>query len=231
MWGTADPIGRRFNSATPNQRIAGRLTVVGVVDGTRAGTSGGTDRIFVSSVRITGHLLVRTQGPAQPMLSAIRSAANTEAPELPLVGVSTLADLEAGQRRSIVKVMTAIGGSGALALLLSAIGLYAVVSFAVGQRVREIGIRAALGADRQQVVRLFLFRGLRLSLVGLFLGLTLSLIVLRVMAVARGQDPQPGTIALAALVACVVTAVALAASWVPARRAAYIDPLDALRTD
>jgi predicted permease len=234
LWGTADPIGRRFSSASPNQRNAGRLTVVGVVDETKAGTSGGNggdDRIFFPSVRLTGHLLIRTLGPAEPVIPAIRSAANTEAPELPLLGVTTLAATEASRRRSTVRVMTAAGGSGALALFLSAIGTYAVVSFAVGQRVREIGLRTALGADRQQVVRLFLFRGLRLSLVGLGLGLTLSLVVVRLLAVARGQDVQAGTVGLAALIACVVTGVALAASWIPARRAAYIDPLDALRTE
>ena len=234
LWGVADPIGRRFSSSTPSQRNIGRLTVVGVVDDATEGRSGGrgdADRVFVSGVRLTGHLLIRTQRPAQPMIPAIRSAANTEAPELPIVSVTTLAATEASRRTSTVRVITAAGGSGALALFLSAIGLYAVVSFAVGQRVREIGIRTALGANRPQVVRQFLFRGLRLSLVGLVLGLTLSLIVVRLMAVARGQDPQPGIVVLAALIAGVVTAVALAASWIPARRAAYVDPLEALRTD
>ena len=72
-----------------------------------------------------------------------------------------------------------------LALFLSAIGLYAVVAFAVRQRVREIGIRTALGADRQQVVGWFLLRGLKLSLAGMTLGLTLSVIVVRLMAPFR----------------------------------------------
>jgi ABC-type antimicrobial peptide transport system permease subunit len=130
-----------------------------------------------------------------------------------------------------VNVITAIGGGGLLALFLSAIGLYAVVTFAVGQRVREIGIRTALGADNRRIVRIFLFRGLRLSVAGLFVGLTLSVIVVRLMAAARGQEPPAGTIGLAALIACVVIGVALLASWIPARRAAYIDPLLALRTD
>lgn len=165
------------------------------------------------------------------MIPVIRSVANTEAPELPLISARTLAAIEANHRSSIVSVITAIGGSGLLALFLSAIGLYAVVTFAVGQRVREIGIRTALGADRRRVVRMFLLRGLRLSVAGLFLGLTLSVIAVRLIAALRGQEPPAGTIGLAALIVCVVIGVALLASWIPARRAAHIDPLVALRTD
>jgi predicted permease len=234
IWGSEDPIGRRFNGANPSRGNAGRFVVVGVVDEATAGQSDRRDdvqRIFVPHVRITGHLLIRTQGPAQPVIPGVRSVANTDAPELPLVSVRTLAAIEASQRSAIVNVITAIGGGGVLALFLSAIGLYAVVTFAVGQRVREIGIRTALGADHRRIVWMFLFRGLRLSAAGLFVGLTLSVIVVRLMAAARGQELPAGTIGLAALIACVVIGVALLASWVPARRAAYIDPLLALRTD
>ncbi|HEY7500345.1 MAG TPA: ABC transporter permease [Vicinamibacterales bacterium] len=232
LWGQTDPIGRRFSTASPNRRSRGGLTIVGVVDDSRAGTAGGdANRIYLPTVRVTSHLLIRTRGPAQPAIPEIRSVANTEAPELPLVRVSTLAATEASQRRSIVQAITAAGGGGALALFLSAIGLYAVVSFAVGQRVREIGIRTALGAGRQEIVRLFLLRGLRLSLVGLALGLTFSIIVVRLMALARGEDFQPSVVWLVVPIACVVTSVALAASWIPARRAAHVDPLDALRSE
>jgi predicted permease len=234
LWGPADPIGRRFISASPNMRHAGLFTVVGVVDGAMAGLGGsgdGVQRIFVADVRITGHFLVRMQGPAQPAIPMIRSAANAEAPDLPLTGVRTLAAIEASERSTTVRVITATGGIGVVALFLSAIGLYAVVTFAVGQRIREIGIRTALGAGRPEVVRLFLLRGLRLSVVGLFLGLTLSVIGVRLMAVMRGQDPPAETVWLAAPVAAVVIGVALLASWIPARRAARIDPLPALRTE
>ena len=233
LWGPADPIGRRFTSANPRRGNAGMFVVVGLVDDTRAGRSGDGEvqRVFVPDVRVTGHFLVRTHGPAQPEIPMIRSAANSEAPELPLTSVRTLAAIETSQRSSISRVIAATTGAGAVALFLSAIGLYAVVAFAVGQRAREIGIRSALGADRRDVVRLFLFRGLRLSLVGLFLGLTLSLIVMRLMAVAQGQDPPAGTIGLAALVACVVIGVAWLATWIPARQAADVDPILALRAE
>ncbi len=234
VWGPIDPIGRRFTAA-PNDRGRVLFTVVGVVDDARpglGGRTGGEQRVYVPHRRrVTGHLLVRTHGPAEPVLPAVRSAAMSEAPDHPIVSARTLAAIQAEERRSLSNIVAGVGGSGLIALFLSAIGLYAVVSFAVGQRVREIGIRTALGADRARVVRLFLYRGLRLSLAGLAVGLTLSFSVVRLMAVSRGETPAPASWGLAALVAALVVLVALVASWIPARRAAHVDPLLALRAE
>jgi hypothetical protein len=232
LWPGADPIGRRIVSFAPTRR-GSQFTVVGVVDDTRAGgrEDGDRLRVFVPDVRITGHFLIRTQAPAQPMVPVIRGVAVADAPELPLVSVRTLEAIEAAQRRSLTRTIGAVGGTGVLALFLSAIGLYAVVTFAVRQRVREIGIRTALGADRRQVVRWFLVRGLKLSLSGMVLGLTLSVIVIRLMAALQNQEPPPGIVGLAVLVAAVAVTVALLATWIPARRAAAVDPLIALRAD
>jgi predicted permease len=233
LWGDADPIGRRLE-ARSDRGVSSVLTVVGVVHETVAGASGAgrEHRIYVPYSRgITSHFLIRTHGPAQPLIPAIRAAANRAAPEQPLIRVQTLAQIEAADRTTVRRAMAGIGGSGLVALFLSAIGLYAVVTFAVGQRVREIGIRTALGAGRTQVVNLFLFRGLRLTLGALVLGLTISLIVVKLLAVSRGDTVDPATPWLAAIVAVIVIAVALVASWIPARRAAMVDPLQALRTD
>ena len=131
----------------------------------------------------------------------------------------------------MVTAISAAGGAGALALMLSAIGLYAVVAFAVGQRVREIGIRTALGAGSRQVVRLFVRRGLRLCLFGLVIGLALGIGGARVIAAMEGNEPPVGMLGVSALVAMFVIGVALLASWIPARRAARIDPLEALRVE
>jgi putative ABC transport system permease protein len=234
LWGGADAIGRRVVSVGPNRRGTGTFTIVGVVDdgtaGARDGESGPV-RIFMPRVLTTGHFLIRTHGPAERLLPAIRAAAAVEAPALPIVSTRTLAAVEASERRSVITAISAAGGTGALALLLSAIGLYAVVAFAVGQRVREIGIRTALGAGSRQVVGLFVRRGLRLCLVGLLIGLALGIGGGRVIAAADGREPPTGMISLAALVAVFVIGVALLASWIPARRAARIDPLEALRVE
>jgi predicted permease len=234
LWGGADAIGRRLVSIAPTLRGTRTFTIVGVVDDA---TTGARDRpndavdVFLPRVLVTGHLLVRTEGPAEQLLPSIRAAAADAAPALPIVSARTLASAEASERRSVVRAISAAGGMGLLALLLSAIGLYAVVAFAVGQRVREIGIRTALGAGKRQVVRLFVRRGLSLSLFGLVAGLALGIGGVRVLSAAAGNEPPSGTLSLAVLVAFVVIGVAFLASWIPARRAARIDPLEALRVE
>jgi predicted permease len=232
LWPGADPIGRRLASISPTRRRTS-FTVVGVVDETRVGLrdTGDEIRVFVPDVRITGRFLIRTQAPAQPMLPVIRGMAVAEAPDLPIVSARTLDAIASEQRTSLRRIIAGVGGAGVLALFLSAIGLYAVVAFAVRQRVREIGLRTALGADRQQVVAGFLIRGLKLSLAGMTLGLTLSVIVVRLMAALQGEEPPSGIVGMAAVVACIAVTVALLATWIPARRAATIDPILALRVE
>ena len=91
------------------------FTVIGVVDDSGAGGSADDDgRIFVPAVRVTGHFLIRTQGPAQPIVPVIRAVANSEAPELSLVSARTLAAIEVGERSSFVNAIVAAGGSGAV---------------------------------------------------------------------------------------------------------------------
>jgi ABC-type antimicrobial peptide transport system permease subunit len=122
---------------------------------------------------------------------------------------------------------------GVVAPALAAVGLYAVVAVAVGQRIREIGVRTALGADRRRIVRLFVGRGLRLSVVGMTLGLAASVIVVRLLSLSTvGGEPAAATlVGVSGGVAVFVIAVALLASWLPARRAGGIEPLSALRVE
>ena len=118
----------------------------------------------------------------------------------------------------------------AAALLLSAIGLYAVVAFSVGQRGREIAVRMAFGARGGQILRQFLTDGLRLSAIGLLLGLPIGLAALFVLT---SLDPTlwPAVVlpSVAAIAALGVLLVAAAASWIPARRAAAVEPAVTLR--
>ena len=126
--------------------------------------------------------------------------------------------------------VTLLAVFGLLALLLASGGLYGVASYAVSQRTREIGVRMALGAQPTDVVRLVLGRGLVLVGAGLVLGLLAALAAAGVMrALVVGIDPRdPLTFGVTAVA---LGAVALFATWLPARRATRIDPLIALRTE
>jgi ABC-type antimicrobial peptide transport system permease subunit len=121
-----------------------------------------------------------------------------------------------------------IGVLGLVGVFLASIGLYGVVSFVVGRRTREIGIRMALGAHLRQVRDLILFQGLRIALVGVLVGALAALAACRLMAsLLYGVKPyDPVSFAAGA---AIVMCVALLACYVPARRAAKVDPMVALR--
>ena len=237
LWGSADPLGRRlvFPESGRSTRTAppAPLVVVGVVDAAAAGPSeveGNAIRAFVPYSPMNSGVVARTAGPAAPMLDELRRVVTAAAPQMPVWRVQTMAQREAEFRRDVVQMSSAVAGGGLLALLLSAIGLYAVVSFAVGQRTREIGIRTALGARRGQVVRMFFLKGLALSALGLALGLPLSMMATRL--IVRTLDwPVASPPLIGVAIAVVVLVVASVAAWIPARRASTIDPLAALRTE
>jgi ABC-type antimicrobial peptide transport system permease subunit len=116
-------------------------------------------------------------------------------------------------------------------LLLASIGLYGLVGLAVRQRNREIGIRVALGARPRTVVRMFFMTGVRLSLLGVVLGLPLSVVALNRTATAFATQLAFNMPVVGAAIVIAVIAVASLASWLPARRAAGVDPLVAIRTE
>jgi ABC-type antimicrobial peptide transport system permease subunit len=149
---------------------------------------------------------------------------------MPVHRAQTLEQREAEARRYALRATWAVAGGGVLALLLSAVGLYAVVSFAVGQRTREIGIRTALGAQSRQVVRMFFVNGLALSAFGLLLGVPLTMLATRVIE-SKLNWPLTSSPLLGVAVALLVFVVASIAVWIPARRASTIDPVLALRTE
>jgi predicted permease len=232
LWGSADPIGRRLVHSSAGEQGSVAFVIVGVLDETQAGLSGdGNPRVFVPTLSRTGSILVRTSGPAEPVIPLLRSAANAEAPLMPVTSATTLAAIDADQRSTFRRVSAGAITGGVVALVLCAIGLYAVVSFAVGQRTREIGIRSALGADSHQVVGMFFVRGLRLSFAGLLIGLATSTIVVRIIALSDGTSTPASLLGLAAMIAVVVVGVSSVATWIPARRAATVDPLTMLRTE
>src|SRR5690606_39031884 len=124
-----------------------------------------------------------------------------------------------------------ISTGGVVALLLSALGLYAVVSFAVGKRTSEIALRMAIGARPRQIVRYFAGDGLRLSAVGILIGLPLSIFGLREIISASPELPELSLPTVTVLVTTGVVLVAGIATWLPASRAARVDPAVTLRRE
>jgi putative ABC transport system permease protein len=181
--------------------------------------------------------LIRSRGAGRALVPDIRRRAQEIVPDLPIYqnGLATLEDLARMQRRDVLQISAGMAGGAALALLLASVGLYGVVALAVRQRHREIGIRVALGARPRQVIMTFFTSGLRLSVLGIALGLPLSITALFVLVSSIASEPLTAfarTLLVAGVVIVVVVmGVSSLASWVPARRAAWVDPLESMRAE
>ncbi|MEO5510135.1 MAG: ABC transporter permease [Longimicrobiales bacterium] len=231
LWGGADAIGRRMTSAYDTTTNMRSFVVVGVVDDPVARTRAPSERwatyVITNEHGVPQKLLLRTTSPAKAFLPTIRGVVNRAAPGA-VTAVSTLADIEATDRRNLRLASGSVFVAGAIALLLAAIGLYAVVAFSVSQRTHEIAVRLAVGARGNQIARKFVIDGIKLSGIGMAIGLPLSLLGLRaLMKTSETYDVQLTPVALIA--AASVLVVAAAAAWIPARRAASVDPADVLR--
>jgi ABC-type antimicrobial peptide transport system permease subunit len=169
-----------------------------------------------------------TRAGTQGFLQEIRQAVWSTNPNLPVARVRTLEEIveRSMARTSFTLIM--LGIAAAVAVLLGAVGIYGVVSYAVSQRTREIGLRMALGARKGDVSRLVLGQGLLLAALGVVVGLGAAFGLTRLMsALLFGVEAvDPMTYGLAAVV---LSAIALLASYFPARRAASVDPMVALR--
>jgi len=172
-------------------------------------------------------MLIRVSGDIQAVTTSVRDIVRQVDPQMATT-VVTLASIVERQGQQLKPMMIYGAISGVLALLLALTGVYAVVSFAVSQRVREIGIRTALGAQRRDVVSLVLRSGTAPVIGGLIAGLGLVFALSALMAsMLHGVNPRdPLTLTI---VPMLLFAAALGAIWVPARRAAALDPLTSLR--
>ena len=185
---------------------------------------------FANSDYTTMFFVVRTQPGVALGGAAIQKTIWSQDPNLPVGAVQSLGEMVAGlqtQPRIRARLLTVFAG---LTLLLAAIGIYGVMAQSVAQRYREIGIRMALGADRQSVLALVLKQGIILTLAGVVLGTVLGLIAVRFMKTLLYGVTSTNPVTYVG-VAAVVCLVALVASFLPARRAASINPVRSLRTE
>lgn len=174
-------------------------------------------------------VLIRTASDPAPMAAAIRSAVKEIDPRQAVVSIQTMAELR-GTKLTEPRVTTALLVSFAvLALVITAAGLAGVIGYGVNQRINEIGIRVALGAESRAVVWLVMRQGLMLAAVGLVVGLAVALIVTKLMRGLLFNTPPTDAVTFA-LVAFALVSTAALACFLPARRALAIDPVQALRT-
>ena len=193
-------------------------------------------QLFIALARSetsTLRLFVRASGDPGALVAEVRNAIRTLDPNLPIYDARTLH--EHMQVAVFAQRMAAnlLGSMGVLALLLAAIGLYGVMAYAVSQRTQEMGIRLALGASPSALLNMIVGQGMRLTIVGLAIGLALALAAFGSIGAVRTLLPGISPLDPITFVAVPATlaVIAFLATWIPARRAGRVDPLVALRVD
>jgi predicted permease len=228
-------VGGRFTITGPPGKDAGWPTIVGVVrDVPHNGVEDRTGNPFVYQLpqwRPTGLVLfVRTARPVADVIAAMREKLRGIDPTIPLFEAGAMeATLDASfdNRRALMLLLAAFAG---LALFLAALGIYGVLAYDVSQRTREIGIRAAIGATRGQVVGMILQQGLWRAGVGLLIGLIGARLLSRTMT-SLLFEVKPTDPMVYGGVSVLLLLVAALASYLPARRAAKVNPMIALRCE
>ncbi len=227
---TGDAIGKRVGMRTEKGPF---VRIVGVVEDGKYFNIAETPRPFLwgpfsQNYYGSASLIVRTSGPPQSFIAAVRNEMRALDPTLPIYGVKTMSEHMRLALFPSRVAATMLGAFGFVALTLAAIGIYGVTSYSVAQRTREIGIRMALGAQLFDVLKLVVNQGIKLTIIGVGIGLLGSYLATRAMAaLLYGVSATDTTTFIGVSVLLIV--VALAASYFPARRATKVDPLVALR--
>jgi putative ABC transport system permease protein len=174
------------------------------------------------------YLAIRTSVNPTSVVGAVKSAIQRVDKDQPVYNIKTMEEYLASSVANRQFTMLLFGIFGALALVLAAVGLYGVMSYSVTQRTHEIGIRMALGANRSDVMRLVVGQGMLLALAGVGIGLGAAFALTRLMSSLLFGVSATDMMTFA-VISVILTGVALAASFVPARRAMKVDPMVALR--
>jgi predicted permease len=233
LWPGRNPIGQCIRVAADSMPCR---HVVGVAEDIRSQSVEAESKLFFYYMPAAqwrpqeGGLFVRSRGDARRLAEPLRKRLQAEMPGTSFVTVSRLGDIVDVQLRSWIVGARVFTAFGMLALVLAAVGLYSVIAYNVAQRRHELGVRLALGAARAGIVRLVVAESVRFALVGVAIGSIASL------AGGRWIGPMlfkqsPRDPAVFGLVALVLLVVAVVASWIPALRAAGVDPRTAFQSD
>lgn len=231
-WPTADPIGKRVKLS---RAFPAWVTIVGIAADARTESleNPHVPEVFTSLYqRRDHHLAVMLRGQLDPAAieRGVRGQVQSIDPSLPVFGTRQMDDVVSGSLEARRFSLEIVGLFAMTTLVLAALGIYGVLSFLVGERTRELGIRLALGAQRRTILRTVLGEGVRLAITGTLIGLAGALLVGRAMArvlygIGPADAPTFGGMALLLLI------VAILACYVPARRALRVDPIVALRLE
>ena len=242
FWPNQDPIGRHLTMTFSPDKVREIVGIVGDVKLEGMDTAASSATVYLPARQpsfgssfgewhpFPMQLTVRTQSQPASLVSAVTAAIHSIDRDQPVTDIMTMDDVvdtSLSQRRFSMLLLAAFA---VLALLLAAVGIYSVLAFAVRRRVREIGIRVALGAEMKDILRLVITEGMKPALIGLLLGAAGALALGRIIASfiygIAAYDPLTF-----AAVAALLTAVALLATIIPAYRAARIEPTRALREE
>ena len=232
-----DPIGKRFmfgdlafaTAKNPPEWI----TIVGVVGNTKLYGLANPARLevyipFRQSAPNFMELLVNSRINSASLISEIRGAVASIDKDQPIVGIATMDDLRSQSMNGQQVTLILLGAFSVLALVLSAIGIYGVISYSVLQRTHEIGIRMALGAQHKDVLRMVLRQGGKIALIGTAIGVAVAFGLTRLMSSLLFSVSASDPLTFVG-VALLLLAVAMLACYIPARRAVRADPMIALR--
>ena len=235
-WPHEDPVGKRLRQGGPDDAEFPWLAITGVVADVREfdpmtepqPTIYFPIEQFADPRGILRDWVVRTDNDPKTIAANVRAAVWDVDKDLPVTRIRSMEEVRSTAVVSPRLNLLLFGFFAALALILASVGIYGVTAYSVAQRTREIGIRVALGASRSDVVRIVVSQGVRLATIGVLLGLIGAFALTRLMAsmIYGVSSSDPATFSI---VAFLLMCVALAACYIPARRATRVDPIVALR--